>query len=158
MVVICDSSPLVALALIDKLDLLDKLFAEVLVPKHVFAEINIPGKVEAERINQWAKNKVVEAKDKYLVQAFSMILDKGESEALSLYCEKKADFLLIDEKKGRKIAMYNGMKVIGTLGVLILSKQKGFLSELRPLLNVLQGSSIRISAELYNKALEMVNE
>ena len=68
----------------------------------------------------------MEVEDRHLVQAFSATLDEGESEAMALYCEKQADFLLIDEKKGRKIAAYNGLKVIGTLGILLLSKQRIF--------------------------------
>jgi predicted nucleic acid-binding protein len=158
MIVICDSSPIVALAILNQLDLLDRLFEKVVVPFRVFKELIVSNKLESKNIAAWAKDKVVETKDKRLMLAFNMILDAGESEAISLYWEKKADFLLIDEKKGRKIAIYNGIKVIGTLGVLLLSKQKGFLTAIKPSLDLLQQSNIRISDELYKKALTLAKE
>ena len=75
-----------------------------------------------------------------------------------LYFEKKADFLLIDEKKGRKIAAYNKINIIGSLGILLLSKQKDLIPLVKPFLNCLQQSHIRISDELYLKTLELAEE
>ncbi|MDR0866747.1 MAG: DUF3368 domain-containing protein [Candidatus Symbiothrix sp.] len=158
MIIICDSSPIVALAILDQLDLLDQLFKEVVIPQHVFDELAVKGKLEAARITVWAQDKIKEAQDKHLMQSFNMILDAGESEAISLYWEKEADFLLIDEKRGRKIALYNGIKVIGTLGILLLSKQKRLLASIKPLLDLLQQSNIRISDKLYKQALLLAGE
>jgi len=77
---------------------------------------------------------------------------------MSLYFEKNADFLLIDEKKGRLIATYNNINVVGSLGILLLSKQKGFIPFVKPLLHRLQQSYIRISEELYFKTLDLAGE
>jgi predicted nucleic acid-binding protein len=82
----------------------------------------------------------------------------GESETMALYFEKKADFLLVDEKKGRKIAVYNKINVVGSLGILLISKQMGLIPLIKPLLNHLQRSHIRISDELYSKALDLAGE
>ncbi|MDR2681260.1 MAG: DUF3368 domain-containing protein [Tannerella sp.] len=158
MIVVCDSSPVIALALLDRLNLLDGLFHEVIIPRSVFNELTVAGKPEASRIRDWAKNKISEAMDKRLLQAFSLSLDAGESEAMSLYWEKNADFLLIDEKKGRRIAMLNNIKIIGSLGILILAKQKNIITSVKPLLDDLQSSYIRISDELYRKALSLAGE
>jgi len=158
MIIICDSSPLVALSIVDKLDLLDSLFKEVFVPVSVFNELTTVAKPEAQRIAAWAKGKVAAAENKQLMHSFTMLLDVGEAEAMTLYFEKKADFLLIDEKKGRRIAAYNKINVVGSLGILLLSKQKGLIPLVQPLLERLQQSYIRISDELYLKTLELAKE
>ena len=158
MIIICDSSPLIALSIIDKLDLLTILFKDVFVPVSVFNEVSKQGKPESQRIAEWAQDKVTATIHKQLMQSFSLLLDVGESEAMSLYFEKKADFLLIDEKKGRKIAVYNNMNVVGSLGVLLLAKQKGLIALIKPLLDKLQQSYIRISNELYLKTLHLADE
>lgn len=158
MIIICDSSPLIALSIIDQLDLLDTLFGEVYVPASVFSEVAFVSKPEAHRIEMWAKGKVVSATNEPLKQSFSMVLDEGESEAMTLYFEKKADYLLIDEKKGRKIATYNHIRIVGSLGILLLSKRKGLISSVTPFLDLLQQSYIRISDDLYYKTLELAGE
>ena len=158
MIVICDSSPLIALSIIDRLDLLDILFKDVFVPVSVFNEVNIQGKPESQRIAEWAQGKIATTTNKHLMQSFSLLLDAGESEAMSLYFEKKADFLLIDEKKGRKIAVYNNINIVGSLGILLLAKQKGLITSVKSLLDRLQQSYIRISDELYLKTLNLAGE
>ena len=86
------------------------------------------------------------------------MLGMGESEAMTLYLEKNADFLLIDERKGRKIASYNNINTVGSLGILLMAKQKGLISAVKPLLNSLQQSNTRISDALYKKTLELAEE
>jgi len=158
MIVVCDSSPLIALAIVDKLDLLDTLFNEVLVPETVFKEVTAINKLESAHIAEWAKGKVLAPTNKQLLYSYSLLLDMGEAEAMALYAEKEADFLLIDEKKGRKIAIHNKMNVVGSLGIILMSKKKGLITKVRPLLNILQQSYIRISDELYKKTLELAEE
>jgi len=158
MIVICDTSPLIALSIVDGLGLLDTLFEEVLIPVAVFNELNTANKPQAQQITDWAQRKVVAATNQQLIRSFSLLLNMGESEAMALYFEKKADFLLIDEKKGRKVAAYNKINVVGSLGILLMSKQKGLIPLVNPLLNRLQQSYIRISDELYSKTLELAGE
>ena len=158
MIIICDSSPLIALSIIDRLALLDSLFKEVVVPVSVFNEAAVQEKPEARRIAEWAQGKIKAAADKHLMHSFSLLLDAGESEAMSLYFEEKADFLLIDERKGRKIAVYNKINVVGSLGILLLAKQKGLITLVKPFLDKLQQSYIRISDELYTKTLNLAKE
>jgi predicted nucleic acid-binding protein len=158
MIIVCDSSPVVALAICDSLNMLDMLFAEVIIPERVYAELTVPNKPESIKIARWAQEKIVQARNPHLLQALNVSLDAGESEAMALYWEQSADFLLVDEKKGRKIAALNGMKVIGTLGILLLAKQKGLLPEIKPMLTLLQNSAIRISDVLYHRALVLAGE
>lgn len=158
MIVVCDSSPLVALAMCDCLALLDALFTEVMIPQCVYDEISINDKPESAKITDWTRGKVVKTENARLAEAFNLILDAGEAEALTLYWEKAADFLLIDEKKGRKIAAISGMNITGTMGVLLMAKRKGLIPFLTPLIKTLKKSSVRISNHLYETALRLAGE
>ena len=158
MVIVSDASPIIALAVCNKLDLLDKLFDRVCVPQAVFNELSIPDKPKADYIIEWAKDKVIPAKNTAAITALSMNLDLGESEAISLYWETSADFLLIDEKRGRIIAHRNGIKTIGTIGILLSSKQKGFIVSVEPFLDILVHNGFRISDIFYQQILERAGE
>jgi len=158
MIVVCDSSPIIALALCGQLELLDKMFNDILIPQEVYDESVKEGKEPTPVIKKWAAGKVIEVIDLQKVNNFNEILDKGESEAIALYLEKSADYLLIDEKKGRKVAIENGIKVIGSLGVLIMAKRRNLLQSIKPSLELLRHSSTRISDFLYEQALKMTGE
>ena len=158
MVIVSDTSPVIALALCNKLDLLDKLFDRVCIPQAVFNELAVPDKPGAIEIVEWARDKIVSVKNTDVVKALSLNLDLGESEALSLYWETSADFLLIDEKRGRNIAHRNGVKTIGTVGILLSAKQRGLITLVKPFLNVLMHNGYRISDSLYNQYLERAGE
>ena len=158
MLIVSDASPIIALAVCEKLDLLDKLFNQVCIPQAVYNELAIPGKPKASEIIKWAKDKVIPAKNTAVITAFSLTLDSGEAEALSLYWEINADFLLIDEKRGRTIALRNGIKTIGTLGVLLFAKQKELITDVRPLLDILAQNGFRVSDILYHQVLERAGE
>ena len=158
MVIVSDASPIIALAVCDKLDLLDKLFDRVCIPQTVFNDLAIPNKTKAEEIIKWASDKVTPAKNTAVITALSMNLDLGESEALSLYWEIAADFLLIDEKRGRIIALRNGIKTIGTMGILLSAKKNGFITAVKPVLDILMHNSFRISDTLYQQILERAKE
>jgi predicted nucleic acid-binding protein len=158
MVIVSDASPIIALALCDKLDLLDKLFGHAYIPQAVLNELTIPNKPKAGEISEWAKQRVIQVKNTAAVTALSLNLDPGESEALSLYWEVAADFLLIDEKKGRTIAIRNGINTVGTIGILLSAKQNGLLSAVKPSLDILIRNDFRISDILYQQILERAGE
>jgi predicted nucleic acid-binding protein len=158
MIVVCDTSPIVALIICDKLDLLDRLFNEVYIPQSVYEELTVSGKPGVNAIRDWAHGKVAIVQNTQLVHVLSLTLDLGESEALALYWEKSADYLLIDEKRGRTVAVMNGVMAIGTLGILLLAKNKGLLSLVKPSLDLLKDSSIRISSGLYKRVLKAAGE
>jgi predicted nucleic acid-binding protein len=157
-IIVCDASPLIALSLCDKLDLLDTIFKEVVVPEMVYQEVSREGKPEAGKIAAWAQGKVQKAGKQPLFQAVNLSLDAGESEVIALYWERSADFLLIDEQRGRRIAAQSGIKIIGTLGILLLAKEKGLVNAVKPFLDQLWESPIRISDFLYQDILKLANE
>jgi predicted nucleic acid-binding protein len=163
MIIVCDSAPLFALAVCGKLDLLEKLYDEVFIPDAVYQEATVPGKPHAAEIAEWAQGKerkisVVEIADTELFHSIKLVLHKGEAEAITLYKEKSADFLLIDEKKGRKVAEYYYVKIFGTIGLFLKAKQEGLLPRIKPYIELLQQSTVRISPALYDRALERAGE
>jgi len=158
MLIVSDASPIIALAVCDKLNLLDKLFDRVCIPQAVFDELAVPDKPKSRDIVEWAKDKVIQIKNNAVIAVLSMNLDIGEAEALALYWETTADFLLIDEKRGRIIAHRNGIKTIGTIGILLLSKQKGFITSIKFYLDLLIQNGFHLSEVFYRQILERAGE
>ena len=158
MLIVSDASPIIALTVCNKLNLLDKLFDRVCIPQAVFNELAIPDKPNARVIIEWSKNKIIPVKNMSVITALSMNLDPGESEALALYWETKADFLLIDEKRGRTIALRNNIRTIGTIGILLSSKQRGLILSVKPFLEQLIYNGFRISEIFYQQILERAGE
>jgi predicted nucleic acid-binding protein len=158
MLIVCDSSPLIALAKCGKLHILDGLFDEVLIPEQVYHEFLVSGKPEAAGIAAWAKGKVDKPGAATLSRANALSLGPGETAAIALYWEKSADLLLIDERKGRRIAAQNGIKIIGIAGILLAAKNKGLIDAVKPFLDLLLNSSYYISDTLYQTALRSAKE
>lgn len=157
MIVVADASPLVALANCDCLEVLDKLFGEVKVSDTVYEEVTVEDRIGSEQLEKYLHGKVVNAELAYLVIEGSS-LDRGELSSMVLYKKLQADYLLIDEKLGRRIAKLNDIKVIGSLGVLIEAKRKGILSSIKPQIEILRASTIYFSSTLLDHALKMAGE
>jgi predicted nucleic acid-binding protein len=154
--VIADSGPIFSLAIIDKFELLDSLFDEVKISKAVWEEISVDEtKPFYDRIWKYFKNKVEQVKG---FNELTFIMDYRESESVILYRELQADFLLIDDKKARKIAENLNVKCIGTLGLLSVAKDKGLIDQLKPHFEVLLKNKRYYSIDLLNSILTMKNE
>jgi predicted nucleic acid-binding protein len=85
-------------------------------------------------------------------------LDQGEAAAIVLAELLHADTLLIDEKKGRDIAHRRGLRIQGTLGLLVVAKRAGVFGSLREILDTLARAGFRVSAQLVTEALRHVGE
>jgi predicted nucleic acid-binding protein len=158
MLIISDASPIIGLAMCKKLDVLQSLFETVYIPLAVYDELNVPGKPEFDAIAEWSKGKVVHANNVPLINALRVNLDPGESEAIALYWEKQADYLLIDEKRGRSIARSGGIKIVGTAGLLLLAKERSLIPAIKPSLDILIRNDFRISDLLYRQLLQKAGE
>lgn len=161
MVVISDTSPLITFLKIDRLDLLETIFKEVEVPKAVYNElITKKYNKEAKKIKsaKFIKIKNVEKdKTQSIVKEYS--LDKGESEAIVLALNNEECLLIVDEVKARKVAQKMGLKIMGSIGILMYSFKKGYINK-EEIINYIEVCKINnryISENLYNRLLELVN-
>lgn len=159
--IISDSSPLISLARIGRLDLLRRLYGELVVPQAVWHEITVQGAGQAGaeeiRLASWIKTLTVENDE--LVLALQRDLGAGESEAIALALEKQVDLLLMDERLGRETALYFGIHCIGLLGVLTEAKLKGEVDAIKPIIDMLRNrAGYRISDVLYQRVLQHVGE
>jgi predicted nucleic acid-binding protein len=154
--VIADAGPIFSLAVIDKLEILKHLFEEINISNAVWEEITRNKEIEYyDRIKSFFKNKVLHIKG---FNELTFLMDYGESESVILYKELNANFLLIDDKKARKIAENFDIVCIGTLGILSVAKDKDIIRELRPLFKTFIRNNRYYSIELLNKLLEKHNE
>ena len=155
--VVADTSALLALYSCDGLQWLDKLFTELRVPQAVFAECTVAGKPGDDKLRNYLKSKV-EGIDLSGFVIASSGLGRGELEAMALYKRWQADRLLIDDQRARKLAALNGVAVIGSLGVLLLAKNKGHLSMIRPSIDSIRQAGIYLGEGLVAEALYLAGE
>ena len=158
MIVVSDTSPVIALIRINQIQLLPALFQEVIIPSSVKKELDAARFNEAELTTynncSWLTEKSVKGKIN-----LNSDLDKGEIEAIALAKELHADFLLIDEKAGREAALKEGVRIIGVVGLLLLAKRNGLVKEVKILLDALIAKSdFWISERLYNSVLVQAGE
>jgi len=157
MIVVADASPLVTLAICDCLNVLETLFGEVRVSQTVFDEVAFGHKPGADKLAIYLQNKFISINlESYIIGA--EMLDKGELTSIALYKHLQADYLLIDEKAGRKVAKINHIKIIGSLCVLIEAKRKGIIPLLKPYVELLRQSKTHFGEDLLTYALTAVGE
>ena len=153
MIVVSDTSPLTALLTVGEENLLPKLFTEVIIPEAVQVELLR----NHARLPDWLR--VAHVHNPARVDEYSKTVDAGEAEAIELAQELHADRLLIDERKGRKLAVQEGVAVIGLLGVVLLAKRKGLIPSARTLLQRLdKEAGMYLSSDISNQALKTVGE
>ena len=86
-------------------------------------------------------------------------LDEGEAEALALAREERLSLVLVDEKDARRVAVRLGLRVLGTVGILIWGKRVGACTTLREQLDLLRTQGrFRLSQAVYERALRAVGE
>jgi predicted nucleic acid-binding protein len=158
-IVVSDSSPLIALASAGKLHLLHDLFGEVFVPGAVWAEVLHGQRPGAEEIRAaaWIRMLAV-ASDSFLL-ALGQDVDPGEAEALLLASDLGADLVVVDERRARALAAFMGLRLTGTVGILLDAKQKGYLAEIRPVIEAMvERVRFRISPRMYRSSLAIAGE
>ena len=158
MLIVCDTSPITNLLQIGQLNILHSLFKQIVIPESVYNELMYyeDQKNEIER-RSWIIVKSVKNFKK--LELLELQLDKGEAEAIVLAEELSADMIVIDERKGRKIATEYGLRIIGLLGILISAKREGYIDLLKPYLEKLVFDvGFRINKNLYQRVLQEVDE
>lgn len=162
MIVISDTTPIISLLKANHLELLQRLYGNVLIPKAVYRELteNPTYSEEAKAIKTLDFLKMVPIENVKSVNVLRSVtgLDAGESEALIMYDEQNADLLLMDEHKGRRVAKQLNVRYIGTAGILMLAYDKGLIqsSDVKLCLDMMLDSGIRLDEKLCNIVLEHV--
>lgn len=148
MIAVSNSSPLVALERIGRLGLLDGIFSDVLIPLAVAAET---------AVGEPPTCLAVRAISTPLPPA-GPALGSGERESIALALETRPDWLILDDRPARRLARRLGLAVIGTVGVLVLAKDQGLISGLKPERDALLRSSFYLDSVLYQKILKRAGE
>ncbi len=149
---IADTSPIISLDILHQLRLLTEFFRSVYIPQTVWQELLVnPYQKDLSTISQIFKNNVRAVAHQ---SELRLILDTGEAEAIQLYQELQANFLLIDDKRAREIAETLDVNCIGTLAILIKAKKVGKIRELRPLFLQLLSNKRYFSKTLLNALLQ----
>lgn len=162
--IISNTSPLIALSMINQLQLLWFLFDDVFIPTSVYNEVCAPIDESAP-----AKKQVVQAvpekkiilykvEDYLLVERMYGKMHKGELETIVGGRELNIDFVLIDERVARDAAKALLINPIGTLGILRIAKHEGVIDRIKPHLNQLISQGFRLSKEVYHTLLTLENE
>lgn len=158
MPVVSNTSPILNLAIVGQLELMRQQFKQVQIPPVVLAELKVqenrPGSEEIQAALKASWIQVQEINSPFLVRLLQQTLDRGEAEAIALALELQADWTLLDERDGRKIAKSLGLKVTGVLGILLRAKQKGELSSLVEIVDALVTTAgFRIAPDLLAKVI-----
>ena len=148
-IIIADASCLIALQNIKRLELLKALYSQISITPEVENEFGeaLPDWIQIEAIKDVQKKSILQLE-----------LDEGEASAIVLALESTDSLLIIDERKGRKTARKLGVKIIGTLGVIILAREHSIIAEVAPILEALENVGFRISVTLKESILKKVGE
>lgn len=161
MIVVSNTTPLIGLAVIGRFDLLRHFFGEIVIAEAVYQEAVVAGRDEGGAKGEvssadWIRVEAVS--DRLAVDVLLDELDRGEAETIVLAHELQADWVLMDEKRGRRKLAQLDQPKIGTVGILLKAKQVGLLSEVRPSLERLRAQGFSISESVMRAVLEQAGE
>lgn len=157
-IVIADASTLIGLLRIGQLLLLKKLFEEIIIPRGVYDEIVVERKEGSDIFKKSTHLIVKDVEDRVSTDFLMSSFGRGEAEVLALAKEKKADLILLDEKRARKTARRAGFKVMGVLGILVISKNKRFISSVKPFIEELNKQGFRLNEKVIKRTLKEARE
>jgi uncharacterized protein len=157
MIVFSNTTPIIALSSIQCLHLLPKLFGEIHLVNEVIDECAVGGSIAVPLLRDISWIKPVQSTP---IQHTSVLLelDKGEKHTLDMACKYQAQWVIIDEKIGRNMAEYLGLRVIGTLGILLKAKQQNLIPSFLDSVNAMQTQGIYYQTALINKLSKTVGE
>jgi predicted nucleic acid-binding protein len=154
LIVVSDTSPLIAFASLEKLTVLKELFRRVSIPQAVYEELSRKGQFPFE---EWIYVEKIQNIELYRV--LRVDLGPGESESLCLGAEKKADLILLDDKGARKKASLLQLQKTGTLGILVQARKRGLISAVRTEIEKLESDiDFRISPALKEDVCRLAGE
>jgi predicted nucleic acid-binding protein len=155
--VVSNSTPLIAFARIGELDLLRRIVGHVVIPAAVWDEItgatNRAGADEVQRA-AW-----IEVRRPMSVGGdLTALLDQGEAQTIALAEELGATEVLLDERAARALASARGLQIIGSAGLLVRAKERGFIDAVQPYLERMRAQGVRFSDRFVRALLNQIGE
>lgn len=161
--IICNSSPIIGLSAINRLNLLWLLFDRVIIPNEVYSEVENAktNKIGMEELKQAVEEKHIEIyhiKNNELVNQLYGRLHTGELEVIVSAKELKISHVIIDDRSARIMANSMCLKTLGIMGILLIAKEKGYIPEVKKEIDCLIKNGYRISLKLYHEVLKKAGE
>lgn len=145
-----DSSPIIGLANIGRLDLIRMLFHDIVIPPAVAYEVRgvkLPDRVTVVPLQKPVPDSVLRP-----------ALGRGETEAISLALEIRSERIILDDAAARLLAAAHGLRVVGLLGVLLIAKNLNFITDVRSNVDALRAASFWVSPQVYRHLLSQAGE
>lgn len=160
MTVICNATPLINFAVINRLDILQATFERIVIPQAVYDETTGSGFPSTQFVLQAIASGWLQVRPVATIAPTSPVeLDDGEREAIALALEIGEGRILLDEREARQVAQRLGLQVIGTLGILLLAKNNQTIPQVRPILDTMMNvAQYWVSAALYGQVLQQAGE
>jgi hypothetical protein len=159
-IVVCNTGPLIALATAESLVLLDHLFDRVLIPEPVRSELQASTRLP-KTWDEIARNvtRVEVCLAGTIDQLLASVLDAGEGAVIQLARERRAEWVLMDERKGRRVAreIYQ-LQVIGSAGLLLRAKKQGLIPNIADRLKRMRESGYYLHERIITRMLRAANE
>ncbi len=150
--VVVNSTPIIVLSNIRQLDLLKKLYAEIYIPQAVFNEVTAKADSACQEIknhSDWIH--VCQIRDESQKRMYQAKLHAGEVEVMILAQQQPAaDLVILDDNAAKKTAKFLGLKVTGTLGVILKAKRENHIKAALPLVNQLISNGFYVAGEVYD--------
>lgn len=147
--IISDTSCFIILSNIGELDLLQKVYGQIITTIEIATEFG-------EQLPDWVS--IHPVADKYRQQLLEMQIDKGESSAIALALETPDCTIILDDFKARKIANQLDLHITGTIGVIVRAKLNGIVPSIKPILQKIKEADFRLSIEIELFALKEAGE
>ena len=143
-IIVSDTSCLILLEKIGETDLLKSLFGSVTITQIIANEFGkvIPDFIQIENPKNLIYQRILES-----------FLDPGEASAIALAIEKNDCLLILDDYKGRREAQQLKLKYTGTIGILVMAKEKGYINSLSKILDKIKKTNFRISEKIIKEAI-----
>ena len=153
--VVSNSTPLILFDKIDHLHLLKDLYRKIYIPQTVFDEVS----------NAKYENNIFKGNDFIEVRhiqstpiLYPAALHSGEIEVFILAKELNADLCIIDDLLARNYAVNLGLRITGSIGILLLAKELRLIKNVKPLVDKLIENNFRIGSKLYQDILKKAGE
>lgn len=158
--VVCDTSPLILLAKIGRLELLFRLYEQVAIPVSALDEARVRSTEETTGTEALVENQAVEIErgSPEVLQSVPADLGAGERAAIAVAIETGADLVIPDDRAGRRVARERDLSVTGTIGILIEARARDMISSVRRELDRLIEAGMWIDEVFYHRILQEFDE